>query len=146
MDESERNEGFQVKDRRRFTSEGDVKSEPEEPRHSAGIENAEKATTTEARREGSAREGGGGPSGEKTLPPIDFSGLIISLANTALFQLGLVTAPGVEAKKDLPAARQTIDIIALLETKTQGNLSDEEKRIVSETLFQLRMAFVESSK
>ena len=49
-------------------------------------------------------------------------------------------------KPDLEGARQTIDLIAILEQKTKGNLTEEEKKLVNETLFQLRMAFVEVSK
>ncbi len=71
----------------------------------------------------------------------------MSLANTALFQLGLIKIPGSEEpEKDLHGARQTIDLVALLEEKTKGNLTEQEAKILKETLFQLRMAYVESSK
>src|SRR5208283_5182204 len=71
--------------------------------------------------------------------PLDFSSFILSLANTALFQLGFVkVSESEEAQQDLPGARQIIDIIAMLEEKTRGNLTDQEKKIITETLFQLR--------
>jgi hypothetical protein len=71
----------------------------------------------------------------------------LSLANTALYQLGFIkVSESEEVQKDLPGARQIIDIVAMLEEKTRGNLTDQEKKIITETLFQLRMAFVEASK
>jgi hypothetical protein len=146
MDDRERIEEVQVKDRRRFTAEGEAKPDLDGASSQSDAESAEEATEKGTSRDGAVRESDQERSQQKNLPPIDFSGLILSLANTALFQLGLVTTPGGEPKKDLPAARQTIDIIALLEAKTKGNLTDQEKKILSETLFQLRMAFVESSK
>ena len=51
---------------------------------------------------------------------------------------------GVE--RDLALARQTIDLIAMLEEKTKGNLSGEEERLIGQILFDLRMRYVESSK
>jgi hypothetical protein len=77
---------------------------------------------------------------------VDFPSFVLSLANSALFQLGLVKGPDGEANKDTQAARQLIDIIAMLEQKTKGNLTEEEAKLVSETLFQLRMAYVEATK
>jgi hypothetical protein len=148
MEESDREGGFKVRDRRRFSREGEAKTESEtaaEPitreEPDSVKEPEEKPEKTEAPKE--AREE---TSSETKLPPIDFTGLIVSLANTALFQLGLVSGPESGIHKDLEAARQTIDIMALLEKKTQGNLTDQERTILTETLFQLRMAFVEAAK
>ncbi len=140
MEESEQEQQLKITDKRRFTAEGESKgrqpdeekkSEPDEPQASAA---AEEVKQEEPKREEHHR-------------PIDFTAFVVSLANTALFQLGLIKIPGgEEVKKDLQAARQTIDLVALLEEKTKGNLTDQEARILKETLFQLRMAFVESSK
>src|SRR5258708_38978665 len=49
-------------------------------------------------------------------------------------------------EKSLPMARQTIDLIGMLEEKTRGNLSGEEERLVTQILFDLRMRYVELSK
>jgi hypothetical protein len=134
-EESGRDEGFKFSDKRRFTTEGETRQ---------GDETREKE---------SEQKGFQSVDGEKEttrpqpLPPMDFSTFVLSLAETALFHLGLIRVPGSEeVKKDLHAARQTIDIIALLEEKTRGNLTDQEKNIITETLFQLRMAFVDASK
>ncbi len=136
MEDPESNEGFTVKDKRRFTTEGSSKEEPQ-PEEKATESAQEKVETNE--------EPTGGP--QPPPRPMDFATLILSLANTALFQLGLIRgSESEEVKKDLPGARQTIDLIALLQEKTKGNLTEQEARILEETLFQLRLAFVEVSK
>jgi len=142
MEESDQNEGFKIKDKRRFTAEGAVKAEQERPKRETG----EKEAPKPEEKVEAATETGGEETREQPLPPLDFAGLILSLANTALFQLGFIRVGEGETKKDLAAARQIIDIIAMLEKKTEGNLTEQEKRVVTETLFQLRMAFVEATK
>jgi hypothetical protein len=61
--------------------------------------------------------------------------------------MGLAGAPdGLEPRVNLPLARQTIDLIALLEEKTKGNLSGEEERLLEQLLTDLRLRFVQASK
>jgi len=136
-------DSFKIRDKRRFTAEGEIKPQPdEEPRDKVVKEKSQ--PKPEAKEKSKAEETS---RSEKEPPrPLDFSGFILSLANTALFQLGLLRMPDAEPKKDLPSARQTIDLIALLEEKTRGNLTEQEQKIITETLFQLRMAFVEAAK
>ncbi|MBI4964641.1 MAG: DUF1844 domain-containing protein [Desulfomonile tiedjei] len=136
MDDSEPKEEFKVTDKRRFTSEGESQH-GEEAKESSSV-----------RQEPPPEPQKTDQAGERQPPPkIDFSTLVMSLANTALFQLGLIKASeSEEPQKDLNGARQTIDILGLLEEKTRGNLTDQEQAILKETLFQLRMVFVEASK
>jgi hypothetical protein len=141
MEEPEQEKEFKITDKRRFTSEGQTKArEPDEEKKSKPDEpSAASAAAEEVKQEE--------PEQEEQHRPIDFTAFVVSLANTALFQLGLIKIPGSEEpKKDLQGARQTIDLMALLEEKTKGNLTEQEAKILKETLFQLRMAFVESSK
>jgi len=136
MDESEPKDEFKVTDRRRFTQEGE-KIPGEEP---ASQESVQQEPAAESEKKSQRAE-------QQPPPPMDFSTLVLSLANTALFQLGFIRPPeSEEVKRDFNGARQTIDILGLLEEKTRGNLSDQEQTILKETLFQLRMAFVEASK
>lgn len=84
---------------------------------------------------------------EETLPSIDFATFVLSLNHSALVHLG--EAPDLESGKrerNLPLARQTIDLIAMLEEKTKGNLAGDEERLVAQILYDLRMRYVESSK
>jgi len=77
------------------------------------------------------------------MPPIDFNILVLSLNTSALIHLG--EAPGAEgvAEVNLPMARQTIDMLGILEQKTRGNLSGEEERILHQALFDLRMRYTQ---
>ena len=80
------------------------------------------------------------------LPPADLSGLISMLATQAFFALGVIRAKEDEAPElDLDMAKFNIDMLGVIENKTQGNLSDEEQRLLQDTLHQLRMIFVQIS-
>lgn len=136
-DEEMSNEGFKVTDRRRFTEDGEDKGQHGDREPKNEEKQDQKASRTDRGESAQA----------STLPPMDFSALVLSLAETALFHLGLLRIPGSEeVKKDLQAARQTIDLIAMLQDKTRGNLTDSEQKVITETLYQLRMTFVEASK
>ncbi len=88
------------------------------------------------------------PSGEARqdpgLPKIDFSTFVLSLATSALYHMGLASDPetGSPPKPNLTLARQTIDTLAMLEEKTQGNLDAEESKLLGGVLYELRMGFV----
>lgn len=98
----------------------------------------------EAEEEASAPE----PGPAASLPPVDFSSFLLSLATSALYHLGLVADPstGQPGTQDLPLARQTIDTLAMLDEKTRGNLTDEEKRLLESLLAELRLRFVEAGR
>jgi Domain of unknown function (DUF1844) len=77
----------------------------------------------------------------------EFTTFILSLSHSALMHLG--EAPNPETGKvelDLPLARQTIDLVGMLEEKTKGNLTGDEERLITQILFDLRMRYVERSK
>jgi hypothetical protein len=92
-----------------------------------------------------AREAAGGSAQE--LPAIDFATFMLSLGHSALVHLGVAADPASGThESNLPLARQTIDLVALLEEKTKGNLSGEEERIVEQLLYDLRMRYVDALK
>jgi hypothetical protein len=76
---------------------------------------------------------------------INFVAFILSLAHTAAVHFGDVPDPvsGSKAEANLPAAQQMIDILSLMEEKTRGNLTAEERQLLDQVLFELRMRFVE---
>jgi hypothetical protein len=77
------------------------------------------------------------------LPEITFSGLVLSLSAGAMLHLGETPEGATEAPDpNLPLARQTIDILELLERKTRGNLDADEQRVLSSVLHELRMKYV----
>lgn len=84
---------------------------------------------------------------EKPLPPVNFATLILSLASSAQVHLGLIPDPATnKAKVSLPPAKQTIDILEMLQEKTKGNLEEYEAKLLEQILFELRMQYVECSK
>jgi len=102
-------------------------------------------------RRGSAEESSEPtPPAGKPADPLrfDFSMLIQSLAITALHHLGHVADPatGQAGAVDLVLAQQNIDILELLEVKTQGNLVADESRLLASLLYEVRMHYVEASK
>jgi hypothetical protein len=88
------------------------------------------------------------PSGEPAAPGgFDFSMLVQSLAITALHHLGLVQPEsGAGVERNLPLARQNIEILEVLELKTRGNLEAGEAKLLSSLLYEVRMHYVEASK
>lgn len=93
------------------------------------------------------KEKGSPPEAPRALPALDFSTLILSMASTAMVQLGAVVAPGGDAPApDLDAAKQAIDILAILEEKTRGNLDDGEEKLLKSLLYDLRVSYVDAQK
>jgi hypothetical protein len=128
--------GFVIKDRRSFDDGGELKRE-EEPLEEKGPQESPaeaKRETLEAERE----------RDEKTpLPEVNFNSLILSLSSSALLSLGEIPDPqSGEKRRDLPLAKHSIDIIAMLKEKTRGNLNDEEQKFVESVLTDLRWRYV----
>ncbi len=80
-------------------------------------------------------------------PGIDFATFVLSLSHSVYLHLGDAPNPSSgKVERNLTMARQTIDLLALLEQKTQGNLTGEEERVLEQTLYELRLRFVEASR
>ena len=80
------------------------------------------------------------------LPEVNFATFIVSLSTEVLFHLGEFPHPvSGEKEKDLPLAKHAIDTLAMLKEKTQGNLTDEEQKLMEGMLYDLRMAFIRAS-
>lgn len=127
---SENDEEIKIVDKRRFDSAGNKRSTDEEDASEAPKQKVESSADY---------------AGD--LPPISFNGFVMSLATQALMQLGEIDPPaGVDLPKDVIAAKQTIDIISMLEEKTKGNLEDSEKQLIGEILHNLRITYVKVAK
>lgn len=99
----------------------------------------EKLAEQEAQEE--QEEGG---EEEMGLPPADLSGLASMLATQAFFALGLIGREGEPQRQpDFVLAKFHIDMLEMLEKKTAGNRTDDETKVLTGTLGQLRMAFVQ---
>lgn len=152
-------EPMKVVDKRRFTTDGELRPEadrpepsqsqaspepppkaptqqpPQPPKATPGPESQQAQTARQA-YERQAAAGGGSQ--------IDFETVILSISTSAMFQLGLVQdQEGHNIPPDPEAARHTIDMLGVLQQKTQGNLTPSEQKLLDEVLYQLRMAYVQ---
>ena len=79
------------------------------------------------------------------LGPVDFSTHVLSLASTAMIALGKMPGPDGKAHPvDLETARHLIDVLAILEVKTKGNLDETESKLLASLVYDLRVAFVDA--
>jgi Domain of unknown function (DUF1844) len=81
--------------------------------------------------------------GQPAVPAMNFDRLVQSLYMTAAVQMGAGSAPNEQPRIDILGARQSIDMLSVLDQKTKGNLSEQEKRLLLNALFDLRMSFLE---
>lgn len=78
---------------------------------------------------------------------MDFSGFVLSLNASALIHLGEMPDPvSMERSENLSAAKHTINILELLTEKTEGNLTEEEKKLIEDVVYNLRLKYVKASK
>jgi len=78
---------------------------------------------------------------------ISFTAFVISLASSAAIHFGDLPDPatGQHAQPNLEGASQMIEILGMLEEKTRGNLTAEERQVLEQVLYELRLRFVEAS-
>lgn len=81
------------------------------------------------------------------MPELSFTAFVISLASSAAIHFGDLPDPesGQKVEPNLEGAQQMIDILALLEEKTRGNLTAEERQVLEQVLYELRLRFVQVS-
>lgn len=165
--------GFTVKDRRLFTSEGELRSETREdepskpaaiPAKDPGPTQTSPATTASLEEEmppppTSAEQEAQAAAYKQSSKDLDsqvemsghsakdfeitFERFLASLYMTAMLQLGLMRQQGAQPQVDIIGARQTIDTLSLISEKTKGNLTAAEKSFLQNSLYELRMAYVE---
>lgn len=128
--------GFRVIDRRGEADKPEIKAAP-------------------APKPGTSAQAAGAKSGEPRRPAagtqaragVDFGQFALSLATSAALQLGLAPHPETnKPEQNLPLAKQTIDILAMLEEKTQGNLTEQETRLLQQLVSDLKLRYVEISQ
>ncbi len=82
---------------------------------------------------------------QQHLPPATFDALVSTFATQAMIAMGLIEHPEAQKMINLELAKFNIDMLGIIEEKTKGNLSEDEKKLLAQTLHQLRMAFVQVS-
>ncbi|NOY91941.1 MAG: DUF1844 domain-containing protein [Deltaproteobacteria bacterium] len=126
----EEDKGFKVTDRR-------VSAQPEDEADAPEAISADEQEFDEAAAKASG----------VAAPPADFNTLVLSLSTSALMYLGMIAGPdGEPSPTNLPLARHSIDLLAMLDEKTRGNLSGEEETLLGQVLYDLRMHFVTATK
>lgn len=103
---------------------------------------------TKAKNDSAGSQSNGG--GQNTcqdlkMPEINFATFVFSLNSSALVNLGVVEDPATGKKeKNLTLAKQTIDILGVLDEKTKGNLSNDEEQLLKNSLADLRIMYVKA--
>jgi hypothetical protein len=127
--------GFVVKDKRALDEKGELKEEKEEVAAEVKEEKERKGEAEEQEAE------------RAPLPEVNFNSLIFSLSSSVLLHLGEIADPQSGEKKiDIALAKHTIDIIAMLKEKTQGNLTEEEEKFLESILTDLRLRYVKAAE
>ncbi|MGC8548736.1 MAG: DUF1844 domain-containing protein [Acidobacteriaceae bacterium] len=184
--------GFTVTDRRKFTSEGDLRDDAvstaaEEVAEPAAQKPAAEKVVSMPRREVAVEEAGAPEAaageteaedaeegraitdeesaeqhaayqassdtldqmlkqanpGMEAAGPVTFEHVIQSIYLSAMIAMGAGTEPGQKPRVDILGARQSVDMLSVLQEKTKGNLSERESRMLQNALFELRMMFLE---
>jgi Domain of unknown function (DUF1844) len=161
---AEKKPDFVVSDRRKFTEEGELRTEVRDEAASQPTQASQGSTAppetqmppppTHAEQEAQHKEyrasgkkldeilasGGHGKAEDFEMT---FDRLVQSLYVTAMLQLGIMHREGDNPQADIIGARQTIDTLGVLKEKTKGNLTAAEENLLQNVLFELRMAFLE---
>ena len=133
---SEEKKDFVVKDRRIFAQDADEKPGDDEKKEETESPSTDEQATQEDAPAADQAE-------EAQFPEINFPTFVASLNASALVHLGVIEDPASDQKtKNLPMAKQTIDILSMLEDKTEGNLTPEEENMLKNVLYDLRIMFV----
>jgi PBP1b-binding outer membrane lipoprotein LpoB len=127
--------GFKVRDKRK------IFNETEKP---AAAESQASATKKKSEEETAQQS----PNNQTApLPEINFATFILSLSTSSLMHLGEIPNPvNNKIEKNLPLAKQTIDLIDMLSKKTEGNLDKEEEDLVTNLLYDLKLKYVSAIK
>lgn len=129
---------FIIKDKRMF-AEGDPEKQDQETKEESAKPSKEEVKASESEEATAPEE----DKADFQLPKINFATFVFSLNSSVLLQFGLIDDPATGKKtKNLPLAKQTIDILSMLEEKTQGNLTKDEETMLKNILYDLRMLYV----
>ncbi len=130
MEKNSEDKGFKVKDRRKIFE--DTAKETEKSKEEEKTERKEQKETT---------------TDQTVLPEINFSTFILSLSTSTLMHLGELPNPETnQLEKNLPLAKQTIDLIDMLKKKTAGNLDTDEDQLITNLLYDLKLKYVAAIK
>jgi hypothetical protein len=132
MDEDRGERSFTVSDRR-FSARREAEDRPSESPQAA-------PSSTERPPQAPSQHNEEQPTAAEEM---NFASFLISLGTQAFMHLGDIPNPMTQQReKDLPAAKQMIDLLGILEGKTKGNLASDEERLLRQLLLDLRLRYV----
>ncbi len=100
-----------------------------------------------AEQGGDAAGAAGAAGGPGKIPPADFRTLVSEIVTQAMFAMGMIPDPNTGQRVAIiDLAKYQIDMLGVLQTKTEGNLDEEEKKLLEQALYELRMHFVALSQ
>ena len=139
MEEEIKGKGFVIKDRRSFDEKGEARETQQQAPSAPEQERREEPQPGPGTEDARHRQ--------EEMPPITFTDFIVSLSSSVIYHFGDIPDPVTrKAEKNLIAAKQTIDILGIIEQKTKGNLDENEKRLMDAILFELRMRYVKEAE
>jgi hypothetical protein len=142
----ENDKGFVVNDRRIFAP-GNEGNESTQPPTDAEAETKPQAEARNFSQSSAQNQASHDLGQRRQLPPVDFGSFVISLAHAAMMHMGRLEDPQTgKITPNLDLARHTIDTLAMLQKKTEGNLSKEESSLLVGGLTELRMLYVSICK
>lgn len=139
-------EPLKVLDRRKFTADGNRREGIDfSPPEAAPPGSPAPQAAQDSAGEGTSNPAGGKPGAEST-PTVNqaFALLVQELAQSCAIALGVPDPVSGRAKVDLQAANLYIDFLEALQDKTSGNLAPQEKKLLNEGLFQLKMLYAQA--
>ncbi len=146
MSDKETKDGFKVSDKRHFRMEEDGSVKKREETSAEPPADAGPPPGTEQPRDPKAEMENCECKEEYTaLPALDFISFAFSLTTSTMVFLGVLPDPATkQTKRDLGLAKQYIDLLGMLQEKTKGNLTAEENQFLQDSLYDLRVRFVEA--
>jgi hypothetical protein len=134
--EEKKDKGFTIKDKRIFSEDGynnkasnDTLNDDSLNKTQPGHQDTSKTSKHESPHQ---------------LPELNFSSFVLSLSSSALFHFGEIPDPVSNIKqRNLPMAKQTIDILGIIKEKTAGNLTKDEAALIEHLLHDLRIRYVD---
>jgi uncharacterized protein DUF1844 len=148
-EDKQESRGFKVEDRRRFSDTGDARTGVEDRPPQESAPSAAPAPPPHSPQAATAAGTAAGAASAHARPALElnFSTFLISLSTQALAQLGEIPNPiDNQTTVDLGAAKQLIDILAILREKTKGNLDKSESDLLDSALYDLRLRYVERAR
>ncbi len=133
MEEEKKEKGFVIKDKRIFDETGETRREELKKEEPATEKPEEKPVEKESQK----------IDEEEYMPEVTFSSFVLSLSASVMYHFGDYPDPVTKkAEKNLAAAKQTIDMLSMLKTKTRGNLDTNEQDLLDGIMYELMMRYV----